>query len=64
MGNIYRRKLIRTGRYSYELILPKAFVDINNLDNAYALACELRKDGTLVVRPEKPKTPAGGGSVR
>ena len=60
MGNVYKRKLIRTGSYSFELILPKAFIDINNLDDAYAVDCELRKDGTLIVKPEKPITPVGG----
>lgn len=52
---VYNRKLIRTAGYSYLVCLPKSFIELNNLQNAYAINLELRKDGSLLIKPEGKK---------
>lgn len=51
-SKIFKRKLIQTSGYSYTVVLPKAWIDLHNLEKAYAVDMEIRSDGALVIKPE------------
>ena len=51
-SKIFKRKLIQTSGYSYTVVLPKAWIDLHNLEKAYAVDMEIRSNGALVIKPE------------
>jgi antitoxin component of MazEF toxin-antitoxin module len=56
----FNRKLIRTKGYSFLVTLPKMWIALNDLENAYAVDCEITKGGLLIIRPEKRDRNQGG----